>query len=208
MPVFRLSEELVFPDPHLAEPDGLLAVGGDLSPERLWLAYHHGIFPWFEEENPILWWSPDPRMVLWPDRLRISKSMRQVLRQDRFRVTFDQDFAGVIRQCRTLPRRGQESTWITPEMIAAYTVLHELGLVHSVEVWADQALVGGLYGLAAGNCFCGESMFARESNASKVGFIHLVRWLKQHGFQLIDCQTPTPHLASLGGETWPRREFL
>lgn len=203
------DDQLVFPSPHLANEDGVLALGGDLSTERLLLAYSYGIFPWFnDDEGPIVWWSPDPRFVLYPDRLKVSKSMRKVLRDGAFRVTLDTDFRGVISACSTSPRAGQAGTWITPDMIEAYCALHEAGWAHSVEVWQEGALVGGLYGVALGRCFAGESMFARVSNASKAGFITLVHWLTARGYDLIDCQTHSAHLESLGAEEIARRDFL
>ncbi len=208
MPIFKLNKQLTFPPVDLSEPDGLLAIGGDLRPERLLVAYQSGIFPWFTDEEPLLWWSPDPRMVLYPQELKVSKSMKQVLRSGRFRVTFDMAFEEVICACAEIDRAGQWDTWIVPEMIAAYTQLHQLGHAHSVEVWRGDSLVGGLYGVAVGKMFCGESMFSKESNASKAGFIVLVNWLQQQGFRLIDCQVHTPHLESLGARPIPRQQFL
>jgi leucyl/phenylalanyl-tRNA--protein transferase len=208
MPVFRLSESLVFPPPERAERGGLLAMGGDLSPQRLLLAYEQGIFPWFSDGEPILWWSPDPRFVLFPKELKVSASMRQVLRRNVFRITFDQAFAEVIAHCQQIPRPGQDGTWITAEVQAAYTELHRLGFAHSVEVWQGDDLAGGLYGVSLGSCFFGESMFARVSNASKAGFITLVQALEERNFQLIDCQIYTPHLESLGARGLRRRDFL
>ena len=208
MPIYALSEALVFPPPERAHPDGILAVGGDLRPERLLLAYQSGIFPWFSPGDPIIWWSPNPRFVLYPTELKVHRSMRPILNQGRFRITYDQDFAGVIAQCRQAPRPGQAGTWITPEMQQAYLRLHNLGYAHSVEVWQDDALVGGLYGVALGHCYFGESMFAHVSNASKAGFITLVQALTAQGFRLIDCQVYTSHLESLGAREIPRRQFL
>jgi leucyl/phenylalanyl-tRNA--protein transferase len=198
-----------FPDPEKAEtdPDGLLAVGGDLSPERIVQAYRQGIFPWYDDSQPILWWSPDPRMVLFPEELHVSRSMRKLLRQNRFSVTFDQAFGQVIRACAA-PRSHESGTWLTGEMILAWEVLHEQGIAHSVEAWRDGKLVGGLYGNALGSLFFGESMFSREANASKVAFICLVRSLIQSGYELIDCQVYTEHLASLGARRIPRKQFL
>lgn len=200
--------ELVFPplSKAMREPNGLLAAGGDLSPERLIQAYRHGCFPWFEEGQPILWWSPDPRTVLLPAEVHVSRSLRKVLRQGRFRVTFDQDFAAVIAECAG-PRNYTDGTWITDDMQRAYLALHEQGHAHSVEVWDGDALVGGLYGLAMGRLFFGESMFSRADNASKVGFVTLVEHLQQAGFVLIDCQMPTDHLHSLGARSIPREVF-
>jgi leucyl/phenylalanyl-tRNA--protein transferase len=207
--IFRLNRRLQFPLPHFADPDGLLAYGGDLSPERLLLAYSMGIFPWYNDDEPILWWSPDPRMVLYPNQLKISKSMRQILRSHKFEVSFDTDFAAVMAQCRHTPRHDQADTWINDDMQAAYCQLHQLGYAHSVEVRNQQGnLVGGLYGVALGKCYFGESMFAHESNASKVGFITLVQYLQQQQYALIDCQVETAHLASLGATLVPRILFL
>jgi len=190
----------------LREPNGLLAAGGDLRPERLIQAYRHGCFPWFQDGQPILWWSPDPRTVMLPDQLHISRSLAKVLRQGRYRVTFDQAFASVIRACAA-PRSYAAETWITSPMQDAYLELHRRGIAHSVEVWRDDELVGGLYGLAMGQLFFGESMFSRADNASKVGFVTLVEHLKDWGFVLIDCQMPTEHLLSLGAQTISRSEF-
>lgn len=208
MPIFQLDEQLWFPPVEYAEADGLLAVDGDLSPERLLLAYQSGIFPWYNEEDPILWWSPNPRMVLYPSELKVSKSMAQVLRGNRFSITVDTAFGQVIAACAGALRDGQPGTWIVPEMIEAYSMLHQMGHAHSVEVWRQGLLVGGLYGLGMGKVFCGESMFSLESNASKAGFITLVQWLQQQGYHFIDCQTHTPHLESLGARQIPREEFL
>lgn len=207
MPVCRLSEELCFPPVAWSETNGLLAVGGDLSPERLIAAYSQGIFPWFGEGDPILWWSPDPRLVLFPDKLRVSRSMRQILKQGNFQVTCDRCFREVMTACRSV-RRKDVGTWITEEMLEAYCRLHEQGIAHSVEAWQDGDLVGGLYGVSLGACFFGESMFARVSNASKAAFITLTRALQARGFQLIDCQTDSKHLRSLGAELIPRATFL
>ncbi|MFK8101806.1 MAG: leucyl/phenylalanyl-tRNA--protein transferase [Saprospiraceae bacterium] len=210
MPVFWLTEnELTFPHPELANEDGILAVGGDLSVDRLLLAYRIGLFPWFNPEDPILWWSPDPRFVVFPDELKISKSMRPYFNQKKLELSFDQDFDGVIRSCQQQPRKGQNgSTWISTDMIDAYTRLFDLGFAHSVEVWQDGALVGGLYGVALGKCFYGESMFAKVSNASKFGFISLVKHLDAWGYELVDCQQETQHLETLGGRGIPRKDFL
>lgn len=208
MPVFRLTRSISFPHPANAEPDGLLAIGGDLSPRRLLLAYRMGIFPWYSKGLPILWWSPDPRLALFPDELRVSHSLRRTLRKRQFHVTFDRAFAEVMRQCALVRREKGEDTWILPEMIRAYTRLHELGYCHSVESWSDGELVGGLYGVALGSAFFGESMFARKSDASKVAFVHMVRLLESMRFQLIDCQVTTSHLKSLGAREVARSEFL
>ncbi|WP_429212874.1 leucyl/phenylalanyl-tRNA--protein transferase [Metapseudomonas resinovorans] len=190
----------------MREPNGLLAAGGDLSPERLIQAYRHGCFPWYQEGQPILWWSPDPRTVLAPQEIHVSRSLAKLLRQERFRVTFDQAFAAVIEGCAG-PRNYTDGTWITPAMQAAYLELHRRGVAHSVEVWQHDELVGGLYGLAIGKLFFGESMFSRTDNASKVGFATLVHHLHQWGFVLIDCQMPTQHLQSFGAHTISREKF-
>lgn len=192
----------------LIEPNGLLAAGGDLSPERLVAAYRQGIFPWFSENDPILWWSPDPRGVIFPERLHISRSLSRRLRSGVYRVTFDACFERVITAC-SLPRAYADSTWISPAMIAAYCRLHEAGIAHSVETWDSQGrLVGGLYGVNLGRMFFGESMFSQAVDASKVAFVHLVRQLASWGCPLIDTQLPNPHLLSLGAETMPRIEFI
>ena len=190
----------------LASPNGLLAVGGDLAPARLVAAYRRGIFPWYEEGQPLLWWSPDPRTVLTPSALHVSRSMAKFLRKTQFKVTFDQDFAAVMRACAE-PRDYTDATWITPDMQRAYGQLHQRNIAHSVEVWDGSELVGGLYGIALGKVFFGESMFSRRSNASKTGFISLVRELQQRGCELIDCQMPTDHLESLGATTLSRAAF-
>jgi len=188
------------------EPNGLLAVGGDLTPRRLLEAYRRGIFPWFSEGDPILWWSPDPRMVLFPEELKVSRSLAKVLRNRPYEVSYDRDFEAVIRACAA-PRDGQPGTWITPEMRGAYVRLHQLGYAHSVEVRVDGALAGGLYGVALGRAFFGESMFARARDASKIALVHLVGRLRAEGFGMIDCQMRTGHLASLGAREIPRAEF-
>lgn len=208
MGIFKSYEN--FPPVEKANEDGLLAIGGDLSVKRLLDAYNHGIFPWYEASQPVMWWSPDPRMVLFPGKLKISKSMRQLLRQDSFRVTFNQDFETVINKCAAIKREGQKGTWITAEMKNAYLELFNLGIVQSVEVWKNGEVVGGLYGiyLKEKKVFCGESMFATVSNASKFGFIKWVEQLKLEGVKLIDCQVYTTHLESLGAEEISRNEFL
>jgi leucyl/phenylalanyl-tRNA--protein transferase len=204
--VILLSDKIEFPDVSLATEDGLLAIGADLSPERLILAYKSGIFPWFNEGEPVLWWSPNPRFVLFPKKLKISKSMRQVLRNNDFTVTINQDFESVIQACSNIKRFGQPGTWITQSMMDAYIKLHDLGVAKSVEVWQNKVLVGGLYGVDVGNgIFCGESMFAKISNASKVGFI---TFIQNSNYKLIDCQVYTEHLESLGAEEMERRKFL
>lgn len=192
----------------LTSPNGLLAAGGDLSPQRLLQAYSQGIFPWYNPGEPILWWSPDPRMVLVPGEFRISRSLRRCLRSGKFHVKLDTDFVAVIRACAETPRAGQEGTWITREMQRAYCKLFQLGIAHSVETWLAGQLVGGLYGLAIGGMFYGESMFARVSDASKVAAAHLARFLEEEGFGMIDCQMSTPHLASLGAHEIPRADFI
>lgn len=206
MPVYRLSEELAFPHPSLADEDGLLAVGGDLSSQRLLLAYCNGIFPWFSEDEPILWWSPDPRFVLYPENIKVSHSMKKLLKKNIYRVTYDTCFRDIISNCANT--RKDTGTWITNEMIEAYCTLHDLGFAHSVETWYEDKLVGGLYGLALGKCFFGESMFSIMDNASKTAIITLSRLLEQKGFLMIDCQVYTEHLESLGAVKIPREEFL
>jgi leucyl/phenylalanyl-tRNA--protein transferase len=206
--VYRLGPELAFPPPEEAGPDGLLAVGGDLSPERLLLAYSEGIFPWYEEGLPILWHSPDPRMVLVPGALRVPRSLRKRLRRPPYRLTLDTAFERVVAACAAVPRPGQSGTWITPEMMQAYATLFELGFAHSVEAWLGDDLVGGLYGVSLGSCFFGESMFALASDASKLGFAKLVEQLGRWDFELIDCQVHTQHLERFGAEQWPRARFL
>lgn len=211
MPVFWLDQEkLLFPHPSLADPNGVLAIGGDLSSERLLLAYQHGIFPWFNPGEEIIWWSPNPRFVLFPAELKVSRSMRPYFNQQKFKLTFDQCFAEVMKACQTVDRsrQGQYGTWITHSMLEAYIQLHELGYAHSVEVWAEEQLVGGLYGIALGKVFFGESMFARQSNASKFGMISLVQRLTEEGYWLIDCQQQTKHLGSLGARSISRNDFL
>ncbi|MBS1229161.1 MAG: leucyl/phenylalanyl-tRNA/protein transferase [Proteobacteria bacterium] len=192
----------------LAEPNGLLCAGGDLSPQRLLDAYRNGIFPWYSPGEPILWWSPDPRMVLVPSEFKVSRSLRRTLRAGLQRITLDSDFAAVIRACALTRRKGQAGTWISGEMQAAYCNLHELGFAHSVEVWLGDKLIGGLYGLAIGKMFYGESMFSHATDASKIALAHLCRHLDAQGFGLIDCQMNTPHLASLGAREIARREFI
>ncbi|ALE87560.1 leucyl/phenylalanyl-tRNA--protein transferase [Pseudomonas versuta] len=201
-------DTLTFPPLNKAmrEPNGLLAAGGDLSADRLIQAYRHGCFPWFSEGQPILWWSPDPRTVLLPEELHVSRSLGKLLRQQRYQVSFDRDFASVIQACAA-PRSYADGTWITDEMQNAYIELHARGFAHSVEIWDNGELVGGLYGLAMGQLFFGESMFSRADNASKFGFATLVRHLQAWGFVLIDCQMPTGHLESLGARSIPRQQF-
>lgn len=208
MPVFRLSSNLSFPPAHLAIAEGLLAIGGDLSIERLVLAYRQGIFPWYAEDDPILWWSPDPRLVLYPRELHISRSLRKLIRRRRFTVTLDQAFGRVIRACAGPRGPDHQGTWIVPEMITAYERLHAAGLAHSVEAWEGDALAGGIYGVSLGAVFFGESMFTRVSNASKVALVHLVTMLGRARFALIDCQVTTAHLMRFGAREIPRGRFL
>jgi leucyl/phenylalanyl-tRNA--protein transferase len=208
MPVYALTDNLAFPPPHLASREGLLAIGGDLSPQRLLLAYSMGIFPWYSDGDPILWWSPDPRLVLYPAALRISRSLRRFMRKDGFRVTMDRAFGQVIRECARVRTENDEGTWIIPDMIEAYCDLHEEGFAHSVEVWQAEKLVGGLYGISLGKCFFGESMFSRRSNASKVALVALVRHVASMNFHFIDCQMTTAHLLRFGAGEIPRRRYL
>ena len=208
MAVFRLPREPVFPDPSMAEPDGLLAVGGDLSPERLLRAYREGIFPWYSEETPILWWSPDPRMVLIPAELHVPRSLRRTLRSGRFAIRADTAFGRVIRRCAEVDRPDQDGTWITPEMAAAYERLHEAGWAHSFEAWDEEGLAGGLYGVSLGAAFFGESMFADRPDASKAAFAAAVEWMRGRGLELVDCQVETEHLKRFGAREIPRAEFL
>lgn len=206
--MYFLTKDLFFPPVQEASPEGILAYGGDLSPERLLLAYQNGIFPWFEGHQPILWWSPNPRMVLYLDELIISKSMRNVLNRKTFEISFNQNFREVISSCQKIKRDGQYGTWITNDMIEAYCKLHKLGIAKSVEVWQDGILVGGLYGIDLGHVFCGESMFSKVSNASKTAFISLVAQLKREGYRLLDCQVYNDHLASLGCREIEREVFM
>ena len=206
--IYFLTDLLEFPPADNANAEGLLAVGGDLSPERLLLAYKSGIFPWFNEDSLILWWSPDPRMVLFPQKIKISKSMRQIMSGTRFTLTRNRCFKEVMEACAEITRKGQEGTWITNSMKEAYLRLHELGFARSYEVWQDKELVGGLYGIDLGHVFCGESMFSKATNASKFAFIQLARDLEEKNYKLIDCQLYTKHLESLGAEEIPRKEFL
>ena len=208
MPVYLLSDALVFPSPKLAAQEGLLAVGGDLSQERLLLAYRMGIFPWYSENEPIMWWSPDPRLILYPDRLKISKSLKKIISKGDFVLTMDQAFQAVITACAESRTETNEGTWIVDEMITAYCQLHESGFAHSVETWLGDQLAGGLYGVSIGRCFFGESMFTRISNASKVAFVGLVKYLQKHNFNLIDCQVSTSHLINFGAHEIPRARFL
>jgi leucyl/phenylalanyl-tRNA--protein transferase len=206
--VYYLTNNLFFPPVSHANRDGILAVGGDLSPERLQLAYRSGIFPWFEDGEPILWWSPNPRMVLFLDELIVSKSMRNILNRNSFKVTFNENFRDVISNCQNIKREGQNGTWITNDMIEAYCKLHEMGIAKSVAVWQNGELVGGLYGIDLGDLFCGESMFSLVSNASKVAFIALANQLKKENYRLLDCQVYNPHLESLGCREIARVDFM
>jgi leucyl/phenylalanyl-tRNA--protein transferase len=203
--IFRLNEKLQFPDPELAEPDGLLAVGGDLSAERLVLAYQKSIFPWYSDDTPVLWYSPHERFVLYPDELRVSSSMKRVLNSGRFRVTIDECFADIIEACSAVDRKDQDGTWITDDMKTAYIRLHHAGHAHSVEVWYQDELVGGMYGVAVGDVFCGESMFSKVSNASKIALISLV---KSGKYKLLDCQVYSEHLESMGARMIGREEYM
>ncbi len=208
VPIFRLPREVAFPAPELAEPDGLLAVGGDLSPERLLAAYAAGIFPWFSGTSPILWWSPDPRLVLVPEWLHLPRSLARTMRRGTFRVTADTAFERVIVRCADRDRPGQDGTWITPAMIDAYVRLHRRGFAHSFEAWKGATLAGGLYGVSLGGAFFGESMFADLPDASKVAFVRSVEWLAGRGVRFVDCQVWTEHLARFGARELPRADFL
>ncbi len=207
MPIYKLIDKLIFPPVSGAE-DGIVAIGGDLSPERLILAYRQGIFPWFNEGEPIVWWSPDPRFVLFPEKLHVPKSMNRVLNRREFRITYDQAFEDVITHCQNVPRKDQLGTWITGEMKAAYIQLHQLGYAKSVEVWRADELAGGMYGVDLGGVFCGESMFSKVSNASKVALISFIQKFQQEGGRLFDCQVYSDHLVSFGAEEIPREEFM
>ena len=203
-----LTNHIIFPKVSQADENGMLAIGGDLSVERLLCAYRNGIFPWYNEDEPIIWWSPDPRCVLYPDKLRVTKSMKQVLQNGRFRFTVNKAFPKVINACKTVDRKDGLGTWINQDIVDAYTKLHEAGYALSAETWREGKLVGGLYGIKIGNVFFGESMFSTESNASKFAFINLVNQLKKNGLQLIDCQQKTEHLISLGAEMVTRSDFI
>ncbi len=208
MPVFKLPAEHVFPSPELAESSGLLAVGGDLSEARLLRAYSMGIFPWYSHRDPILWWSPDPRLVLFPDKLKISRSLKQTMRKKMFTVTLDRAFDKVISSCARVHGRADGETWITGDMREAYIGLHDAGYAHSVEVWCDEQLVGGLYGVSLGSAFFGESMFTKKNNASKVALVTLAQQLVKWNFSFMDCQLATPHLKRFGAQEIPRTQFL
>lgn len=209
MNILPLSKySLTFPDPLYAEDEGLLAYGGDLNPNRIIKAYMSGIFPWYNQHDPILWWSPNPRFVLELDEFKVSKSLKKRINNNTYEVFFDKNFQQTMIECSKIPREGQKGTWILPEIIEAYTQLHEMGYAHSFESYYEGELVGGGYGIVMGNMFCGESMFAKKSDASKVAMYYLVEHLKKQGFALIDCQIPTPHLASLGAKKISREKFL
>ena len=208
MPVFLLSEKIAFPPPHFATREGLLAVGGDLSRERLLAAYRSGIFPWYSTDEPILWWAPDPRLVLYPHELHVSRTLKKVLKKRHMRVTFDREFEQVIRACAETRLKGNEGTWIVDEMIDAYCGLHAEGFAHSVETWYEDRLVGGLYGMSLGRCFFGESMFSVMKNASSVALVTLTRSLRALEFELIDCQVTTAHLMRFGARQIPRPQFM
>ncbi len=203
-----LNKEILFPNVETANVDGIIAIGGDLSSERLLLAYKNGIFPWYNEGEPIIWYSPDPRMILYPKNLKTSKSMRSVLRKENFKITFNQNFEDVIANCKTINRKDEPGTWITDEMQKAYIQLYKKGIAKSVEVWQNDELVGGLYGIDLGTIFCGESMFSKVSNASKVAFIYLSQKCENENYKVIDCQVYNEHLASLGAEEISRKEFI
>jgi len=206
--MFLINKELVFPPVDQADEEGLLAIGGDLSPERLLLAYKSGIFPWYNEDEPICWWSPDPRFVLYPDKLKVSNSMQTVLNNGTFRFTINRAFEEVIKNCKSVTRKEQDGTWISPEMQDAYIQLHKLGHAHSAEAWQNGELVGGLYGIRLGKIFFGESMFSKSSNASKFAFINYVKQLQKEGIELIDCQIYTDHLKTLGASMITRVDFI
>jgi leucyl/phenylalanyl-tRNA--protein transferase len=208
MPVYQLSDDLIFPSPYLASREGLLAIGGDLSPKRLLLAYGNGIFPWYSEGEPILWWSPDPRLVLYPAELKVSRSLRKIVKQNIFELTMDRAFEQVITECAQVRLENSVGTWIVDDMVRAYCRLHESGFAHSVEAWKDNRLAGGLYGVSLGKCFFGESMFTRIANASKVALVALAEHVKQLDFALIDCQIKTAHLTRFGARDISRAQYL
>ena len=208
MPVFLLSDTIEFPPAHLASEEGLLAVGGDLSQQRLLLAYRMGIFPWFSNNDPILWWSPDPRLVLYPSEIKISKTLKKIIKKEVFKVTMDQAFNEVIHQCAQVRLQKNQGTWIIEDIIESYCQLHESGFAHSVEVWRKEELAGGLYGVSLGKCFFGESMFTRISNASNIALVKLVEYLEKLSFDMIDCQVTTGHLIRFGAREIPRTLFL
>lgn len=204
----RLGDDHIFPSPRSANEHGVVAYGGDLNPNRIIQAYRQGIFPWFESDDNLLWWSPNPRMILYPEKIKISKSLKSVIKKNTFKVTFNKDFEEVIESCSNIKRLGQKGTWITSGLKESFLNLHEKGLAMSVEVWKDSKIVGGLYGLDLGHVFCGESMFSKSSNASKVALVNLSSELKKNNYKFIDCQIPTEHLKSMGGEEVSRDDFL
>ena len=204
----RLGDDHIFPSPRSANEHGVVAYGGDLNPNRIIQAYRQGIFPWFESDDNLLWWSPNPRMILYPEKIKISKSLKSVIKKNIFKVTFNKDFEEVIESCSNIKRLGQKGTWITSGLKESFLQLHEKGLAMSVEVWKDSKIVGGLYGLDLGNVFCGESMFSKSSNASKVALVYLSSELRKNNYKFIDCQIPTEHLKSMGGEEVSRDDFL
>ena len=208
MPLFRLSNDLIFPPAQFARPDGLLCIGGDLSPDRLLLAYQNGIFPWFSKDDPLLWWSPDPRLVLFPDNIHVSKSLKKTIRRSGFKVRINTAFKPTIQACAKLRQNDDCGTWLLDEMIDAYIMLHRLGAAHSVETWLDGTLVGGLYGIGMGKSFFGESMFSLQADASKVALVALSNYLNRFGFDLIDCQVTSDHMLSMGAEEISRPAFL
>lgn len=206
--MYFLTKELFFPPVDEASYDGILAVGGDLSIDRLLLAYNNGIFPWFDADDPILWWSPSERMVVDPNNYKVSKSLRNIINRNIFKVTFNKDFKSVIENCQQIDRKGQDGTWISDDIIESYTKLHELGKAKSVEVWQNNELVGGLYGIDLGHVFCGESMFSKVPNASKVAFVKLIEFLKENNYKLLDCQVHNDHLEKLGAFEISRESFM
>lgn len=206
--MYFLTKELFFPPVDEASYEGILAVGGDLSTERLLLAYHNGIFPWFNEGEPILWWSPSERMVVAPQLYKVSKSIRNLLNQNKFQITFNQNFAAVITNCQKADRKGQDGTWISDDIINSYVKLHQMGIAKSIEVWQNEDLVGGLYGVDLGHVFCGESMFSKVPNASKIAFVWLVNYLKENNYKLLDCQVHNNHLEKLGAFEISRETFM
>ncbi|MBA4367581.1 MAG: leucyl/phenylalanyl-tRNA--protein transferase [Desulfobacterium sp.] len=208
MTIFLLSDKIAFPPPHLAEKEGLLAIGGDLSEKRLLLAYQMGIFPWYSKDEPIMWWTPDPRLVLYPHELKISRSLKKIIHKNIFTIKIDTAFDQVVQACACAQRKKQEGTWIVDDMIAAYCNLHDSSFAHSFEAWQDDKLVGGLYGVSLGRCFFGESMFSDQSNSSKVTFVFMVEYLRKRSFDLIDCQVKTEHLLRSGAREIPRKRFL
>jgi leucyl/phenylalanyl-tRNA--protein transferase len=208
MPIYLLTDDIVFPPVHLATPEGLLAVGGDLSPRRLLLAYQCGIFPWYSDDDPILWWSPDPRLVLYLSELKVSHSLKRTIRKARYKITMDTHFQQVIESCAQTRSKSRQGTWITTEMVHAYTRLHKMGIAHSVETWHQDEIVGGLYGVSLGRCFFGESMFSTMTDASKVALVYLRDYLQDRKFDIVDCQLPTDHLIRMGARKITRSAFI